>query len=465
MRGKIADNIHTLRNELRRRIGSEKYDSWFSKSDFRIEEGLLKVVAPNTFVSGLLKRNFQSDIDLCVRELSDSQLSVQFEVASGKTDKTPPAKRRMMPVAPVVVEDTNAPSRNKSGKQTYKHTLDSFIVGKKNNMAFNAAKMVADNPGKNYNPLFFYGTYGIGKTHLLQAICNQAAKNQVGANCVYVSAEEFTNEYLNAIKSGGTEKFRKKYRNVDILAIDDIHFLANKKATQEEFLHTFNSIDLADKQLVLASDSHPTMIAKLADNLVNRFVSGMVVQIEAPDFETRIKICEQKIKEMNVIIDREIIEYVAHNITNSVRDLEGALLKLNAHIMLTGEKLSPAIAQYLLGNSVKSSAPLITPESVLACTTAFFSITTQDIKSSRKDRTISLARAVAMYILREKTDMSLPEIGREFGGKNHATVILACKKIKSLIEKDIQAQWKVQGLSRRENINTVIRQLTDSIGC
>ena len=328
-----------------------------------------------------------------------------------------------------------------------------------------AAKIVSETPGKVYNPLFFYGTYGVGKTHLLQAVCNQAIKNRPGAVCVYVSAEEFTNEYLNALKSSNMDSFRKKYRNVDILAIDDIHFLAKKPSTQEEFLHTFNTIDLADKQVVLASDAHPTMIAELADNLVNRFVSGMVIKIDAPDYETRLRICEQKLTDMGITISNEIVEYVAHNVTKSVRDLEGALMKLNAHVMLTGEKLSIAVAQYLLGQSVQSSAPVVNSESVISSVTAFFSITAKDIKSSKKDRTVSLARSVAMYLLRENTSMSLPEIGKAFGGKNHATVILACKKIKTLVDKDNQAVWKVQGISRSENINTILKQLTDSIGC
>jgi chromosomal replication initiator protein len=466
----VVNDIKLLKNELRQRVGEKKYEVWFSNSEFRMENDRLSVVAPNSFMSGLLKKNFRSDIDECARIVSGSNVIVSFDTGNcaadlqasrGRDERA--ARRRTMPVTPPVVISDPTASHDRRNKRSYKHTLDTFIVGSKNKMAFNAAKIAAETPGKVYNPLFFYGTYGIGKTHLLQAICNQAAKTRANAVCVYVSAEEFTNEYVNALRSSNMDSFRKKYRNVDILAIDDIHFLARKSSTQEEFLHTFNTIDLADKQVVLASDAHPTMIAELADSLVNRFVSGMVVKIEAPDYETRLRICEQKLLDMGVSIEPQIIEYVAEHITKSVRDLEGALMKLNAHVMLTGEKLSIAVAQYLLGQSIQSAAPAISPEGVISCVTAFFSITTKDIKSARKDRTISLARAVAMHILRENTDMSLPEIGKVFGGKNHATVILACKKIKALIDKNNQASWKVNGISRSENIATILRQLSDSI--
>ncbi len=469
LQANVNTDIRQLKSELLERIGHNKYDVWFSESDFRINNDCLTVLAPNAFISGMLKKTFYADINECVKNVSGANLAISFDVLTQDDDIASSAVRssmqakRVMPLAKPVVLDTPSSSGSERSPRSYKHTLETFIVGSKNKMAYNAAKVVSETPGKVYNPLFLYGTYGVGKTHLLQAICNQAIANRPQAVCVYVSAEEFTNEYVNSFRTQKLDNFRKKYRNVDILAIDDIHFLANKKSTQEEFLHTFNSIDLADKQIVLASDAHPTMIAELAENLVNRFVSGMVVKIEAPDYDTRLKICRQKMADMGIKISDEILEYVAANITKSVRDLEGALLKLNAHIMLTGEALSLALAQYLIGQSVQKSAVGVRTEDVESSAATFFGITHKDMRSTKKDQTVSLARSVAMYLLRENTDMSFPEIGKAFGGKNHATVLMACKKIKELAHKNCNAKWKSQGITRSENINTIIRQLEEAI--
>ena len=471
LQANVNTDIRQLKSELLERLGHNKYDVWFSESDFRINNDCLTVLAPNAFVSGMLKKTFYADINECAKNISGTNLSISFDVFSQNDDSLPARQasqnhtrvRKVMPLSKPVVVDTQPCNSSERSARSYKHTLDTFIVGSKNKLAYNAAKAVSETPGKDYNPLFFYGTYGVGKTHLLQAICNQAIANRPNALCVYVSAEEFTNEYVNAFRTQKLDNFRKKYRNVDILAIDDIHFLANKKSTQEEFLHTFNSIDLADKQIVLASDAHPTMIAELAENLVNRFVSGMVVKIETPDYDTRLKICRQKTADMGIKINDEILEYVAANITKSVRDIEGALLKLNAHIMLTGEPLSLALAQYLLGQAVSKSAAGVRVEDVESSVATFFGTTLKDMRSAKKDQTVSLARSVAMHLLRDNTDMSFPEIGKSLGGKNHATVIMACKKIKELAEKNCNATWKVNGMTRSENINTIIRQLQETI--
>ncbi len=470
MQAIVHTDIGQLKNELLERLGHNKYDVWFSNSDFRINDGRLTVLAPNSFISGMLKKTFYTDIKECVKNVSGTPLTISFDVLAqdeGRSDglraetaHSNVRAQRIMPLAKPVIVDT--PHR-KGSARSYKHTLDTFVVGSKNQMAYNAARTVTETPGTVYNPLFFYGTYGVGKTHLLQAVCNQAVVNRPAAVCVYVSAEEFTNEYVNSIKTNKLENFRKKYRNVDILAIDDIHFLANKKSTQEEFLHTFNSIDLADKQIVLASDAHPTLISELADNLVNRFVSGMVVKIDAPDYDTRLKICRQKMADMGIKINEEILEYVAVNITKSVRDLEGALLKLNAHIMLTGEALSLALAQYLIGHAVQKSAAGVRVEDVESSVATFFGTTQKDMRSAKKDQTVSLARSVTMHLLRENTAMSFPEIGKALGGKNHATVIMACRKIKELADKNCNATWKTHGLTRSENINTIIRQLEEAM--
>lgn len=464
MKFDVETDIKQIKSRLREQIGDSKYEIWFSKSDFCVENDMLRVLAPNAFIGGMLRRNYRNEIDLCVKDVLGSKVSVVVDISSPSADAKPAQQRqRIMPLAEPIVVDTETAKPAKTNLKGLKHTLDTFVVGSKNRMAFEAAKVVSVCPGKTYNPLFFYGGYGLGKTHLLHAICNNAAAENKGVRCVYISAEEFTNQYVNALRTSQIDKFRKKYRSVDILAIDDIHFLANKTSTQEEFLHTFNSIDLANKQIVLASDAHPTMIASLADNLVNRFVSGMVIKIESPDYETRLEICRRKAMDMGFGISEDILEYVAANISTSVRDLEGALLKLNAHVMFTKEPLSLAIAQYLLGSAGAISAPAVRVDEVEAAVAAFFSVKTKDIRSVRKDRTVSLARSVAMHLLRKHTVMSFPEIGKALGGKNHATVILACKKIKQLTEANSTVRWKAQGSSRNENINAILKQLEDTI--
>jgi chromosomal replication initiator protein len=341
--------------------------------------------------------------------------------------------------------------------------LDTFVVGPKNQLAYNAAKTVVEVEQSPFNPLFFHGGYGVGKTHLLQGICNAVWKARPQAKWLYVSAEDFANQYVLALKTQKLEAFRRRFRQMDVLAIDDIHFLASKKAMQEEFLHTFNTIDLAGKQVILASDAHPKMIGKLCEKLVNRFVSGMVVKIESPDFETRCKICAQRAATMKKPIPKSVIAYIAEKMHTNVRELEGALLKVIAFASLSNEKVSLAMAREVLADHISRTDPIVHTSDIESAVTNFFGVTPADVHSSKKDRTVSLARSFSMYLARKYTKMSYPEIGRLMGNKNHATVILACRKIDDFIKRNAEVKWRSPAGNRVEKTKTILNRLMESI--
>jgi len=322
---------------------------------------------------------------------------------------------------------------------------------------------VVDAQQSPFNPLFFHGGYGVGKTHLLQGICNAVWKARHRTKWLYVSAEDFANQYVLALKTQKLDAFRSRFRQMDLLAIDDIHFLASKKAMQEEFLHTFNTIDLAGKQVILASDAHPKMIGNLCEKLVNRFVSGMVVKIESPNFETRCKICTRRAAAMKKNIPNSVIEYIAEKMHTNVRELEGALLKVTAYASLSNEKISLTMARDVLADHISRTDPIVHLSDIESAVTTFFGITTADVHSSRKDRTVSLARSFSMYLARKYTKMSYPEIGRLMGNKNHATVILACRKIEDFLKRNAELKWHGSAGNRIEKTKTVFNQLIESI--
>jgi chromosomal replication initiator protein len=342
-------------------------------------------------------------------------------------------------------------------------TLDSFVVGPSNQLAYNAAVSLTSEEVSPFNPLFIHGGYGLGKTHLMQGICDMMCRTRPQANWLYVSAEDFTNQFVLALKTKKLEAFRRRYRQTDLLAIDDIHFLASKPSTQEEFLHTFNTINLAGKKVVLASDAHPKMIGQLCESLVSRFVSGMVVKIEPPDFKTRCKIICQKASAMNKQLPEKVVAYIAENIRSNIRELEGAILKLIAYSSLCNEKISPEIARQVLAEHISRTDPIVHISDIEAAATTFFGITPADVHSSKKDRTVSLARSFSMYLARKYTDMSFPEIGRLMGNKNHATVILACRKIEDLVKNNTQVNWQSPNGNKVAKAQDILAQLKETI--
>lgn len=464
----FTDELSALDQAIAERVGTQKHRVWFKNSTrLELTDDYLKIGVPNHFIANWIESHFLDDICFALKKATGSEKKVAFNIEPSLTDAQ--KKSQLDSQAMHVKRARNTTTRSRiaplrSTRQSpLKLNLDTFIVGSRNQLAYNAAKAVVGEEKSPFNPLFLHGGYGVGKTHLLQGICNEVAKARPGAKWLYVSAEDFANQYVLALKTQKLDAFRRRFRQTDVLAIDDIHFLASKKAMQEEFLHTFNTIDLAGKQVVLASDAHPKMIGQLCESLVNRFVSGMVVKMETPDLATRCEICRQKARAMNKTIPDPVIEYVAEKMHTNVRELEGALLKVVAFASLGSDTINLAMAKSVLADHISRSDPIVHTSDIESAVAAFFGITPADIHSSKKDRTVSLARAFSMYIARKYTKMSFPEIGRAMGNKNHATVILACRKIEDFLARNAEVKWMGPAGNRLAKAKDVFSQLVESI--
>jgi chromosomal replication initiator protein len=342
-------------------------------------------------------------------------------------------------------------------------TLETFVVGDCNRMAHAAALEVVARPGKAFNPLFVHGGCGLGKTHLLQGIVHAVAARHRTPRVLYITAEQFTNRYIMAVRTRSLDAFRHRFRTLDVLAIDDIHFLAGKEATQEEFLHTFNAFDLASRQVVMASDCHPKMLQSIQDTLINRFVSGMVAHVAPPDRRTRIEILSRKAVAMGTCLSEGVLEQVAGCVTGSVRELEGALIRVMALASLEKCPVTPELAREALADHVAAGQASLSVDAILDAVAAYFSVARSDIVGRKRTRTITLPRQMAMYLSRRLTAMSFPEIGRLLGGKNHTTVLAACRRVDEMLERNEQAEWHQAGALRRMKVDDLLGAIEDRL--
>ena len=469
MQTTLTDEVSAINKALADRIGQQKHRVWFKNSTrFTLADDYLRVGVPNHFIASWIENHFLDDIAWAVREVAGSDRRIIFGIepelsGSQRSSQLDCQAQHVQRAHNKTTRSRIKEVERRPRRAPLKLMLDSFVVGPKNQLAFNAAKTVVEAEQSPFNPLFYHGGYGVGKTHLLQGICNAVWKGRPRAKWLYVSAEDFANQYVLALKTQKLDAFRRRFRQMDVLAIDDIHFLASKKAMQEEFLHTFNTLDLAGKQLILASDAHPKMIGNLCEKLVNRFVSGMVVKIDPPAFETRCKICAQRATAMKKTIPKSVIQYIAEKMHTNVRELEGALLKVIAFASLSNEKISLAMAQEVLADHISRTDPIVHTSDIESAVATFFGVTPADVHSSRKDRTVSLARSFTMYLARKYTKMSYPEIGRLMGNKNHATVILACRKIDDFVKRNAQVKWNGPAGNRLEKARNVLDQLIESL--
>jgi len=468
MIAETMDVVDDINESIAQKIGQQRYKIWFRKSTrLKIEDNYVKVGVPNLFIGGWIENHFLTQVKEAASEVLDKPMKVIFTIdpeLSGSQRHT-----QLNGQAESVAKSTNPTSKhrrrtNEPSKPPLRLNIEDFVVGPSNQLAYIAAKTVIAEPGTHFNPLFIHGGCGLGKTHLLQGICNAVDKIRPEAIFMYVSGEEFTNQFVLSLKMGKLDLFRHRFRQADLLVIDDIHFLACKKATQEEFLHTFNAIDAGSRQIVLASDAHPKMIGQLSDSLVNRFVSGMVVKIDPPNFKTRCAILRQRATKMDKHVPDSVIEYIADNIHANVRELEGALLKVVAYASLSRTAISLSLAHEALEDHINRTDPIVRVSDIESVVATFFGVTPADIHSSRKTRTVSLARALAMYLARQHTTMSYPEIGRFMGGKNHATVIFACRKIKNFIKDSHKpVPWDTPAGRREMQIDPLLEKLQASI--
>ena len=489
MQGSIMDggprttgsSVTIVTDALTERIGAQKYKIWFQDcTRFALAEGQLKIGVPNPFLASWLEGHFLRDIQAAAQSAIGLVPEISFTIdpdlggtrRPGASVTSSPAHAATAPSAPGRDSATAGAQACGAGLRL---SLDTFVVGPSNELAFNAARAVVREERSPYNPLFIHGGYGVGKTHLLQGICSGAGATRPKAKWLYLSAEDFANQFILALKTKKLEAFRQRMRQTDLLAIDDVHFLASKPSTQEEFLHTFNTINLAGKQVVLVSDCHPKMIGQLSDKLVNRFVSGMVVEIRPPDFETRCEICRRSSRKINMgfpngrgrgcadLLPEEVIRFVAERVRTNVRELEGALVKLIAYAALQDEKLTLATAEAVLVEHIERCDPIVHICDIESTVGAYFGVTPAQLHSSKKGHTISLARHFSMYLTRKHTNMSSSEVGRYMGNKNHATVLVACNRIEEMIRRDEEINWQGPHGNKVARTQTILTQLEDSI--
>ncbi|MHC5191189.1 MAG: chromosomal replication initiator protein DnaA [Planctomycetota bacterium] len=466
MQAVFTDEINAIHERIAEKVGSTQYQVWFKQGTrLAMNEDHFEVAAANPFICNWIQGHYSSMITAAIQEVCGQTPPLRFQV-DGKIAKPKPRPIMSHQKTDRALNSLRrAPlgSKRPNSEKPLKLTLDSFVVGPKNQLAFNAVQTLTREEKSPFNPLFLHGGYGVGKTHLLQGVCNAIYSGKPDLRWSYLSAEEFANQYVVALKTRKLDAFRRRLRNLDVLAIDDIHFLANKNAMQEEFLHTFNTIDLAGKQVILASDAHPKEIGQLCEKLVNRFVSGMVVRVDAPDFETRRRICSQRAAGMKLKLSQEVIDYIAGSISTNVRELEGALVKLAAFGSLSGQPTTLTVAQQVLADHIARTDPVVHNSEIVSVAAEFFGVSVSDIYSAKKDRTVSLARAFGMYLNRRFTKMSYPEIGRAMGGKNHATVILACRKIENHLKGNNDLKWRTPNGWRNVAAKDVLDALIEKI--
>ena len=327
-----------------------------------------------------------------------------------------------------------------------KYTFNTFVVGNNNKFAQAAAMGVAENPGSKYNPFFIYGGVGLGKTHLMHSIGNELLNNNLNAKVLYVTSENFTNNLINALRDQATEKFRDKYRNIDILLIDDIQFIANKRSTQEEFFHTFNALYEAGKQIVISSDKPPKDIELLEDRLKSRFEWGLIADISNPDYETRLAILRKKTQLDNIIIDDEILSAIATRVDTNIRELEGTLNKLIAKASLTNSPITMTMAQKAIDDIVAQKQKVISSDYIQDVVGKYFNIDPLDLKGSKRSNDVTFPRQIAMYLCRNVAQMSMPQIGRDFGNRDHSTVMHSCNKIEKEIKNNSNTKLIVESV-------------------
>ncbi|HKS73145.1 MAG TPA: chromosomal replication initiator protein DnaA, partial [Terriglobales bacterium] len=332
-----------------------------------------------------------------------------------------------------------------------RYTFDAFVIGSGNQFAHAACQAVSQRPSKAYNPLFLYGGVGMGKTHLMQAIGHEVKRALPHASILYISSEKFTNEMINSLRYDKMTSFRDKFRNVDVLLIDDIQFLAQKERTQEEFFHTFNALHESMKQIVIASDRPPKELAEIEDRLRSRFEWGLIADIQPPDLETKVAILQKKAEQEHVTLPTDVALYIASNIRSNVRELEGALIRLVAHSSLIGAEISLPYTQQVLKNFIDSQARKVTIESIQKVVAEQFGLRLIEIKAKNNSRAIVYPRQIAMYLAKHLTEASLPEIGRQFGGKHHTTVLHSVEKIEETRKTD-------------KDLNRMLNKLTEQLG-
>ncbi|MGE5550522.1 MAG: chromosomal replication initiator protein DnaA [Bacteroidota bacterium] len=411
-------------------VSTPSFNTWLKPTrPVSYEDGVLYVEADNDFARGVLESRYTQLLLPILREFFLDELELRFILPNmGHRPAAPEIKAARRPTGQ---ENQARPLLNP------KYTFENFVVGESNNFAHNASLAVAEAPGKSFNPLFIYGGVGLGKTHLMHAIGHFVLAHQPNAKVIYVTSERFTNDIINGIINKNTSSFREKYRNVDLLLVDDIQFLGRKERTQEEFFHTFNTLYEFNRQIVISSDRPPREIPGLEDRLRSRFESGLMTDIQAPDLETRIAILRKKAASDNWRLSDEVITFIADQINSNIRELEGSLIRVIAYASFNNREVTLELAREVLHDVISPKGQKqITIALIQEVVSEFFQIDLVEMKARRRTKVVTLPRQIAMYLARELTEASLPKIGEQFGGRDHTTVIHACEKINSLTQED-----------------------------
>jgi chromosomal replication initiator protein len=427
--------------QLQMEMPRASFDTWVRDSHLlTLEQGLVTIGVRNAYARDWLENRLQGTAARLLSSLLNKPVDVEFVVSNGR-DTSPDAESVAEPASDDPDSLEPAPARARSTTLNPRYTFDTFVVGANNRLAHAAALAVAEKPARAYNPLFLYGGVGLGKTHLLHAIGN--ACHARGLNVLYVSSEEFTNDLINAIRTHTTASFRDKYRSADVLLIDDIQFIAGKESTQEEFFHTFNTLHGQDKQIIVSSDRPPRAMVTLEDRLRSRFEWGLTADVQAPDLETRTAILRYKSEKSGRQVPDEVLDLVARRVQSNIRELEGALNRIVAFSELSGAPLTIKLAETALIDLLPQSRN-IQPAKLIELVARTWNTTVDELLGRDRSQKIAEPRQVAMYLLRQETDASLPQIGEVLGGRDHTTVMYAIEKISDVIERDDRLRNRVK---------------------
>ena len=444
--------------ELEIGISRVNFITWFKNTFiYSIEDGVVTISVPNDFTKKWLEQKYYKAIKSSIEKISENKIKeINFKINLKKNEEEKNSEKIKEKKENIKLDPKNNFSLNENNEAKInvscfglnaKYAFSNFIVGKSSELAYAACQAIVNNPGKAYNPLFIYGGVGLGKTHLLQAMGNELVKN--GKKVLYTTSEQFTNNYIESIRSGKAKEFKNQYRNVDLLLVDDVQFMGGKDGTQEEFFHTFNELQQGDKQIVLSSDRPPKAIPAIEKRLISRFESGMVVDVGKPDTETKIAILEKKAKDRNYIIEEEILNYIANSIQNNIRELEGALNKIIAYHEFHNLKPSLKVVKNILNELINNNQiKPISAKDVIEIVCQFYNINHKDLIGNKRKKELVIPRQIAMYIMREELKISYPSIGEELGGRDHTTAMHAYNKIQKEKDLDNKINQDIQSIKQ-----------------
>ena len=433
--------------QMKGEVSDQVYETWLRPLRFVTREGMTVFLAtPHKFFKQWIEENHLPRIEEIARKELGEDVTVEI-VVGGEEEALPP------PVTPTqylqLPQEAVTRTRTVYGPLNIRYTFDRFVIGTGNQFAHAASVAVANDPGNSYNPLFIYGGVGLGKTHLLHAIGNEAQAKQPRLRVCYIPAEKFTNDLITSIRTNRMPEFKERYRNVDILLMDDVQFIAGKTRTQEEFFHTFNDLYSSRKQIVVSSDKFPKEIPDLEERIQSRFEWGLVADIQPPDIETRVAILNRKAEAESIALPEDVALFLATVVKSNIRELEGYLIRIGAHASLTRREINLDLARAILAPLIVTAKREISPDAILKTVAEHYGVKVTDLRSERKHKSVAGPRQMAMYLMRELTDCSFPDIGQRFGGRDHTTVMYAVKKIEKNLADDVSLRGTVDSLRKK----------------